>query len=345
MSNRAATPPSSSSRVWATTSPSRGITWSTPRSTRNPSSSGKPGAMMWAPARLASCTAKLPTPPAAPMIRMLSPSCRSSAASRRHRRQAGDGCGPGGREVHAVRLAAGLAGRDGGKLGPGAAVDIRVGRRSKAEDFLPGREGVHAGTDPLDDPREVSAEDDGKPVLGVVAHHAAGDHVVNGVDRRGADPDRQLALARLGLRQIVAKPRLRFEVLEDESLHPRRSLHLKYPVAGTRSAPSMRRAVRARRAHRREAGRAGRRSPRPRSRALPGATARTAGSSGLNEDSSSSAVAASTCEPPVRAARRPTPPNRLPASRGRCRRCGRRSHRPRAPWPARSRRGRRSSTP
>ena len=128
---------------------------------------------MCAPARLASCTAKLPTPPVAPMIRMLSPSCRSSAARAAIAVRPVTGAAPAAVKSTPSGLRPAGAGRE---------KDARTARSrsrrwtsgyrrgSEAEDFLfrPRRSPRLVPTRSTT-PDEVSAEDDGKPVFGRTA--------------------------------------------------------------------------------------------------------------------------------------------------------------------------------
>ena len=174
-----------------------------------------------APARAASWTARLPTPPVAPTTSSTSPSERSSAST----------------AVMAVMPASGAApaiarstpvghGRDrellgdGDQLGPGAVAHGRVGVQQEPEDLVAGLVAADGGAGLLDHAGVVAAEDDGVLVLDAhLGEQPGGDRVVDRVDRGGVHAHEHLVVGRGRRGEVLAQGGVGFGAVEGDGAH------------------------------------------------------------------------------------------------------------------------------
>ena len=171
-----------------------------------------------APNAFAICTANVPTPPDAPLMRTFWPGLDLAVIPKQLESGAGrhaDGC----------RLLEGEIGRLADELILRCAGELGKGARAPTEDLVPGPEGVDLRTDRLDRPRDVGSRNTvlwlGQP--GAHAHdvrHSRHQDPVTDVDGGRMDANEHIVLADLGLADILCGQDLRGAVLVlDDRLH------------------------------------------------------------------------------------------------------------------------------
>src|SRR3954469_16176252 len=117
--------------------------------------------MIVAPARAASWTAKLPTPPAAPTIRIVSPFESASASTAASAAMPASGATPAtARSSEAGFGATCISAGECNQLGPASFVDGGICVQEEAEDLVAHRITLDVRADCFDGARVVTAEDD-----------------------------------------------------------------------------------------------------------------------------------------------------------------------------------------